>query len=424
MPQRAKSRIIESYFAMRSRCVTLKVLKSAACSGIVTLLQRIFPLGEFMNFRKFFYLDSAHPGSIVCRAGRPGALDATRASLRRMLVASRCLAPQVLLALVLLLGSVGLLRAESGYQVINGTRVFTEIDHVGRVATFSNECGSQRLTQSQLQNGAIPSNIIPCTRQNKVRSGPSDDSSRRERDALRERVQRQKREQDEAECNKDKASFKGEVASHATTTREQYERANRILMALNVLEMSCKYEAIQAWVKESRPHIVENYRKLSRQLDEEVEAEKRKKSAPEAPPQKEQSEREYAEALHKELGRQQVANLGRTKWCASDAPGISSQKFCIDGPQRTGEDNFTFSLNMACTAPMGYSAAVERYDEFGNCIRMVLHFTEYDKTNQVTSDQRAPAPRVVDAIATPDQKTSWCYYERHTNAMCPKINMP
>ena len=55
-------------------------------------------------------------------------------------------------------------RAESGYQVIQGTRVFTEIDHARGVATFSNSCGSQTLTQRQLQQGAIPSRIIPCNK--------------------------------------------------------------------------------------------------------------------------------------------------------------------------------------------------------------------------------------------------------------------
>jgi hypothetical protein len=54
--------------------------------------------------------------------------------------------------------------AQSGYQTINGTRVFTEIDQAARVATFSNECGTQRLTQAQLQAGAIPDEIIPCPR--------------------------------------------------------------------------------------------------------------------------------------------------------------------------------------------------------------------------------------------------------------------
>ena len=57
-----------------------------------------------------------------------------------------------------------LAHAQSGYQTINGTRVLTEIDQSRGVATFSNDCGSQTLTQSQLQNGALPTNIIPCPR--------------------------------------------------------------------------------------------------------------------------------------------------------------------------------------------------------------------------------------------------------------------
>lgn len=62
------------------------------------------------------------------------------------------------------LSVAGPARAESGYQTINGTRVFTEIDRSRGVATFSNDCGSQTLTQRQLQAGAIPDDIIPCPR--------------------------------------------------------------------------------------------------------------------------------------------------------------------------------------------------------------------------------------------------------------------
>ncbi len=52
----------------------------------------------------------------------------------------------------------------SGYQTINGTRVFTQVDIANHQATFSNECGSQTLTQAQLQGGAIPDDIVPCPR--------------------------------------------------------------------------------------------------------------------------------------------------------------------------------------------------------------------------------------------------------------------
>ena len=70
---------------------------------------------------------------------------------------------------LVMLGSIGA-KAESGDQEIEGTWVHTVIDHERGVAIFSNECGSQTLTQGQLQAGAIPSDIIPCPR---PRTGPS-----------------------------------------------------------------------------------------------------------------------------------------------------------------------------------------------------------------------------------------------------------
>ena len=59
---------------------------------------------------------------------------------------------------------------ESGNLQINGTWVHSEIDHARGVATFSNDCGSQTLTQGQLEAGAIPSDIIPCPRPQAGRS--------------------------------------------------------------------------------------------------------------------------------------------------------------------------------------------------------------------------------------------------------------
>ena len=60
---------------------------------------------------------------------------------------------------------------ESGYQIINGTRVFTQIDHASDTATFSNECGSLTISHRDLGNGAIPDRIIPCPRP-KAPTGP------------------------------------------------------------------------------------------------------------------------------------------------------------------------------------------------------------------------------------------------------------
>lgn len=66
---------------------------------------------------------------------------------------------------------------ESGYQTIQGTRVYTNVYHERGYATFENDCGKQRLTQRELQQGAIPSNIIPCPRPgSQTNTKPSDKS--------------------------------------------------------------------------------------------------------------------------------------------------------------------------------------------------------------------------------------------------------
>ncbi|HXR85833.1 MAG TPA: hypothetical protein VN728_02630 [Stellaceae bacterium] len=59
--------------------------------------------------------------------------------------------------------------AASGDQIIHGTWVHTDVDEGRGIATFSNACGSQTLTQTQLQRGAIPENIIPCPRPETLR---------------------------------------------------------------------------------------------------------------------------------------------------------------------------------------------------------------------------------------------------------------
>jgi hypothetical protein len=49
-----------------------------------------------------------------------------------------------------------------GNQTINNTPVFTLVLPDAGVATFSNECGIQTLTQAELAAGAIPNQIVPC----------------------------------------------------------------------------------------------------------------------------------------------------------------------------------------------------------------------------------------------------------------------
>jgi len=70
----------------------------------------------------------------------------------------------IVVMIVALLGVTQRVVAQSGHQIINGTQVYTVIDRSRGVATFSNDCGSQTLTQGQLQAGAIPDQIIPCPR--------------------------------------------------------------------------------------------------------------------------------------------------------------------------------------------------------------------------------------------------------------------
>lgn len=54
-------------------------------------------------------------------------------------------------------------RTDRGIQVIDGTIVNTTIYHERGYAIFENDCGSQRLSQSALQGGAKPTDIIPCS---------------------------------------------------------------------------------------------------------------------------------------------------------------------------------------------------------------------------------------------------------------------
>jgi hypothetical protein len=55
-----------------------------------------------------------------------------------------------------------------GNQTINNTPVFTLVLPDAGVATFSNECGIQTLTQAELAAGAIPDQIVPCPNPNGV----------------------------------------------------------------------------------------------------------------------------------------------------------------------------------------------------------------------------------------------------------------
>ncbi len=69
-----------------------------------------------------------------------------------------------LAAMALFAASPARAQTGGGWQVIQGTRVYSEVDLSRGIATFSNECGTQTLTQGQLAAGAIPNRIVPCPR--------------------------------------------------------------------------------------------------------------------------------------------------------------------------------------------------------------------------------------------------------------------
>ena len=72
------------------------------------------------------------------------------------------------LALLLAAGPLtirtGYAQSGCGTYVIQGTQVQECYSAQNNYVTFSNSCGSQSLTQSQMQAGAIPNQIVPCPR--------------------------------------------------------------------------------------------------------------------------------------------------------------------------------------------------------------------------------------------------------------------
>jgi hypothetical protein len=108
--------------------------------------------------------------SLVYMKHQDGLQQATSMRMMPLFLYEKCVEMKNLISSIIL-GLISILalpalsaNAESGYQTINGTQVYTVIDRAAGVATFSNSCGSQTLTQGQLQAGAIPSQIIPCPR--------------------------------------------------------------------------------------------------------------------------------------------------------------------------------------------------------------------------------------------------------------------
>ena len=57
---------------------------------------------------------------------------------------------------LLWVGGSSFARQDKGYQTIQGTQVYTVIDHDRGVATFSNDCGTQTLTSGPVAGRCHP----------------------------------------------------------------------------------------------------------------------------------------------------------------------------------------------------------------------------------------------------------------------------
>jgi hypothetical protein len=110
----------------------------------------------------------------------------------------------------------------------------------------------------------------------------------------------------------------------------------------------------------------------------------------------------------------------QTAFCRSDAPNMSQQKYCINAPQETGSDNYSFTLNLACSAEY-YMAAIATYDDSGQCTRDVVILTpKNSNAGHVKSSTRLSAkqPHVMDAIIAVRPELQACYLKRHKGCPC------
>ena len=152
-------------------------------------------------------------------------------------------------------------KAQSGEQVINGTRVFTVIDQSRGVATFSNQCGSQTLTQRQLQQGAIPSDIIPCPRPR----SQTNDGARRAIEAERREAERLNQQREEARQEEELRQDAQEEGDTQYKEGAVYENNKEYMDAKSSYEAAATSynqsgaSAMEAKAKRSADRVVCNY---------------------------------------------------------------------------------------------------------------------------------------------------------------------
>lgn len=135
-------------------------------------------------------------------------------------------------------------RIDRGSQVIDGTRVKTSIYHERGYAVFENDCGSQRLSQSALQRGAKPTDIIPCPRPS-AEPQVSEESTESSDDQITEQSP-PKRLWSAVAAGFDESRYNRKVgAGHASNHKTRSAAENAAVNACEKLVPSC--EVVTAW---------------------------------------------------------------------------------------------------------------------------------------------------------------------------------
>jgi hypothetical protein len=111
-------------------------------------------------------------------------------------------------------------------------------------------------------------------------------------------------------------------------------------------------------------------------------------------------------------------DLPATAWCSSAAPGRSPQNACVDPGVKTGSNNYSYKLNLACSG-QHYMAMVYVGDG-DDCRRDVISLSR-SETGQLEA-AGVSAPQVRDAIVFSDADMKngivACYTRRHRGRPC------
>ena len=235
------------------------------------------------------------------------------------------------------------------------------------------------------------SNVVPWAEGQlaKVRQALRDEGAREEAERNRKRAE-QERQQKDAKWNACLIAQAKARPNPSVVFQSSIEEVERLLL-----------EAIRRDVIplcQDIPELMVNVNKDIARITESLEKRKRESEVP-------QPNEQPSLATEKTRKQQQNAscmaqNFSQTTWCSSKGESMSPQNNCIDGPIHTGSENFSFNLNLACSAEY-YMAAIATYDDQGACTREVIVLSpKTSNAGHVTSSTlpSVPRPYVLDAI--------------------------